>query len=97
MIKKVQIKSINKDHNISDNNDFLDVKLNLIDETDSVIESVSLGFNTDKSTEEIKEEVEKYLKMRKQDEQNSIDNAGLDELNNKIDKTIVELQDLIIE
>jgi len=97
MIKKVQITSINKDHNISDNTDFLDVKFDLMDEEDNVIESVSLGFDVDKDTDYIKDEVTKYLKMRQLDEENSINNTESNELNKKIDKTIVELQDLIIE
>jgi len=96
MIKKIKITSTIKDRYVAEGRDFLNVKFNLLDEDDSVLESLSLEFGMDQTTEEIEAELKKYLDVRMSDEQRSIENADFEETQKNADKVISDLKDSII-
>ncbi len=96
MIKKIKITSTIKDRYVVEGKDFLNVKFDLLGEDDSVLESLSLEFGMDQTTEEIEAELKKYLDVRISDEQRSIVNASFEEIQKNADKVISDLKDSII-
>lgn len=97
MIKKLKIVSISKDRMVVDQTEFLDVKFELLNDLDEVIESLSLGFKLSDSKEYISDELGKYLTTRIQDEERSLENASFDEMHKNADEVIYDLEGSIIK
>lgn len=91
MIKKLQITSITKDRVIDDNEDFLKVCFDLIDENDQVVESLSHGFPFGTNKTFIESELQKFLEMRLGEQTVAIENAEHEEALKQADETIAEL------
>lgn len=91
MIKKLQITNITKDRVIDDQEDFLKVDFDLIDENDQVVESLSHGFPFGTNKTFIEADLQKFLEMRLGEQTAAIENKDQEEALKKADETIAEL------